>query len=663
MKVNKIYYIVGMVSLLSMGSCSGVLDIAPDGRIDIDDVWEDNDMTGAYLNGCYTYYANNGGLNNYYFQTDPFESVSDDLWDCDAEVETSLSHAMAYNGVASSSSHPMTQFGGLNNNSPSTNYRTWANCFEGVRKCNMFLTHIDNAKVSSETNRARWRAEARFLRGAIYSELVQYYGALTPILTRPNMFDDDFSFVQMYNGEATRAQGMRKLVDFIIGDIDTAMMEEGIPWRNTSSSDNGRVTKALGLAIKSRLALFAASPLNEGAMSWEEAYQINHAALQQLRDNGYELYTTCSDNSTYNIFGKNGQIRYDKGIAAAAALSEYFCVSADYSTSPRDKETIFEARSNGGHSTYYVNGIGFQGGYRCGMVPTQELVDQYENVEYTSTEATASYFVVDLERPYIDHTHLVPNYDANNPVYDAMNPYVDRDPRFYATVTYNECVREAYWKNAETDGRSGQTWAGEQIRRKNIWTNKEDDYTGIHTSERTRTRTGYYMNKFLHPTAGGNNEVGAVKFKMYRLAEVILNTAECAIESGRIQEGMQLINEIRARAAMPPLPESPTTDEARRYLRHERRIEFVGEEIRFNDLRRWTEPDEDMTDVEWSTAMEISWLGDDASGTPIYTYTRRAVRLSARQCYSNKWLWVPIPLEEQNKLGTLTGQQWQNPGW
>ena len=22
-----------------------------------------------------------------------------------------------------------------------------------------------------------------------------------------------------------------------------------------------------------------------------------------------------------------------------------------------------------------------------------------------------------------------------------------------------------------------------------------------------------------------------------------------------------------------------------------------------------------------------------------------------------------IPLEEQNKLGTLTGQQWQNPGW
>ena len=150
---------------------------------------------------------------------------------------------------------------------------------------------------------------------------------------------------------------------------------------------------------------------------------------------------------------------------------------------------------------------------------------------------------------------------------------------------------------------------------------------------------------------------------MYRLAEVILNTAECAIESGRVQEGMQLINEVRARAAMPPLPENPTTEEARLYLRHERRIEFVAEEIRFNDLRRWTDPDGDMTEYAWSTAMEISWLGDDAGGTPIYTYTRRTVRQSPRQCYTNKWLWVPLNLNEQNKLGTLTGEEWQNPGW
>lgn len=661
MKVKRLYILLGMSSLLTMSSCSGVLDIAPDGRIDIDDVWKDNDMTGAYLNGCYDYYAANGGLNNYYFQTNPFESVSDDVWECDAEVETGLSHARCYNGVASSGDHPMTVFG-TNNSTWSENRRAWTDLYKGVRKCNMFLAHIDEANVKSESNRARWKAEARLLRAAIYSELLQYYGSLPPILTKPSSYQDDFSFVQKYNGGADHTEGVRKLIDFIFGDIDTALMEELIPWRATSDSEKWRVTKALGLAIKSRYALFAASPLNK-AMSWEEAYQINHSALQQLRDNGYELYKTCNEPGVFDIYASRGQVKYDKGAQAAAAISEYFVRSRDYSTSPRDKETIFETRSSQGAAPWDINGVGFQNGYRCGMVPTQELVDQYENVVYNSTEATASYFVLDLERPYIDHQHLAPNFNPENPIYDEQNPYVDRDPRFYATVIYNECVREAYWKNTETDGRTGQVWAGEQIRKKTIWTNKEDDYTGIHTSERTRTRTGYYMNKYLHPTSGTPNYVGQPLFKMYRLAEVILNTAECAIESGRVQEGMQLINEIRERAAMPPLPENPTTDQARLYLRHERRIEFVAEEMRYRDLRRWCEPDGDMSDVEWTTAMEISWLGDDASGIPIYTYTRRNVRTSARQCYSNKWLWIPIPLDEQNKLGTLTGEEWQNPGW
>ena len=650
MKVKYIY-MLGIASLMTMASCSGVLDIEPDGRIDIDDVWKDNDMTGAYLNGCYNYYADNGGLNAYYFQTNPFISVSDDVWDCDAEVETGLSHAQMYNGSCSSNSHPWI-----------TGTRAWSSAYEGVRKCNMFLTHIDEANVTSETNRARWKAEARLLRAAIYSNLLTSYGALTIILTKPNMYDDDCSFVQKYNGAANRSEGYRKIIDFMFGDIDTALMEETIPWRNTSSSEANRVTKALGLAIKSRFALYAASPLNQ-AMTWEEAYQINHAALQQLRDNGYELYTQCNTPSEYDIYGSKGQIKWSKGAAAAAAISEYFCIQPDYSTSPKDRETIFSTRGNGGSFPWYVNGVGFQGGYRCGMVPTQELVDQYENVVYNSTEATASYFVLDLERPYLDATHLTPNYNSQNPVYDEMNPYVDRDPRFYATVIYNECTRNALWKNEETDGRTGQKWAGNNYRNKTIWTNKEDDYTGIHVTERTRTRTGYYMNKYLRPSSGDGDNGDIPRYKMYRLAEVILNTAECAIESGRVQEGMQLINEIRARAAMPPLPENPTTEEARLYLRHERRIEFVGEEIRFSDMRRWTEPDGDMTDYALSTAMEISWLGDDASGTPIYTYTRRTVRQSPRQCYTNKWLWVPLDLNEQNKLGTLTGEEWQNPGW
>ena len=32
-------------------------------------------------------------------------------------------------------------------------------------------------------------------------------------------------------------------------------------------------------------------------------------------------------------------------------------------------------------------------------------------------------------------------------------------------------------------------------------------------------------------------------------------------------------------------------------------------------------------------------------------------------CYQNKFLWLPIPLNEANLMTTLTGVNWQNPGW
>ena len=650
-----------VVSLFLLSSCGGILDIAPDGKISLDDVWKDNDKVGAYLNTCYDYCSGGGGLNNWYFQTNPYVSPTDDVWDCDAEVETGLSHAVMYNGAATSNSHPQrADYNGA--------YRSWASLFEGVRKCNMFLSHIDAATVKSESNRARWKAEAHGLRAWMYCELIRYYGALPPFMTSPLMFNDDFSFVKKYNGAENASKGYRILIDKILADIDTALQEKSIPWRATSGSEGGRITKALLVAMQSRYTLYAASPVNadvngKQAMTWEEAYQYNHAALQKLRDNGYKLYTKCANPATYNLYGTRGQVKWDKGAAAAAALHEYFCSSMEYSSSPIDQETIWQTRGNGGAQPWVVNGVGFQNGYRCGMVPTQELVDQYENVKYNSSTATESYPVVDLDKPYVDHKHLIPNYNSANPVYNPLNPYVDRDPRFYVTVIYNECIREAFWLNEETDGRTGMKYAGNALRKKTIWTNKEDMYTGIHATQRDRTRTGYYMNKYLHPTSGQNADQGSQRYKLFRLAEIILNTAECAINSGRAPEGMELINEIRDRAGMPALPTNVNATQALTYLKHERRIEFAAEETRWDDMRRWCKPNGDMKDMEWSTAMEISWRGDDANGEPIYTYTRKNIRSSARQCYSNKWLWVPINLSEQNKLGTLTGAEWQNPGW
>ncbi|MFQ6929436.1 MAG: hypothetical protein ACLRS8_19230 [Parabacteroides merdae] len=56
-------------------------------------------------------------------------------------------------------------------------------------------------------------------------------------------------------------------------------------------------------AIKSKMMLFAASPLfNEGEDHWEEAYQVNKQAVDELKKNGYELFNKCTNPSTFGTY-------------------------------------------------------------------------------------------------------------------------------------------------------------------------------------------------------------------------------------------------------------------------------------------------------------------------------------------------------------------------
>ena len=51
----------------------------------------------------------------------------------------------------------------------------------------------------------------------------------------------------------------------------------------------------------------------------------------------------------------------------------------------------------------------------------------------------------------------------------------------------------------------------------------------------------------------------------------------------------QQVNEVRARPGvnMPPLPQGLSQEEMRERIRHERRVEFAMEGLRYFDLRRW----------------------------------------------------------------------------
>ena len=116
-----------------------------------------------------------------------------------------------------------------------------------------------------------------------------------------------------------------------------------------------------------------------------------------------------------------------------------------------------------------------------------------------------------MEKPYQDEeTHLIPNYNQDNTLYDPQNPYENRDPRFYASIYYNGSKRYAYWQFEEEPGCYENYPAPKGNRTRIIATWVGEPKTGTASSGRAVTRTGYYERKFLHPTCGNNNTLGTV---------------------------------------------------------------------------------------------------------------------------------------------------------
>jgi len=639
-KMNKISILAAVMLIMLLGSCSDVLDQAPDGKISLDEVFSDNDKTAAYLNTCYLYIPGEG-CSTFFHSRCPTE-WTDEAWDVDAEAEPWISSGRLYNGEASASSHPIINNGGGTN---AGNNDFWSRCWVGIRKCSVFLERVDAAPVTSEANRSRWKAEAHLLRAYYYHILLKWFGCGMPIEETSYTLDFDYTTV-------TKAS-YKETVDFIIKDCDAALASNDLPWRITSGAEGFRFTKAVAEMLKSRMILMAASPLYaEGQNHWTEAYNITKSAMNNMRNNGYELYNKVN---YPQVFKDANTFYYPDGSSPndyAALYNEYFVNNMTFTASPVDKETVYMTNA-GQDQAIHIDGIGAMYQYKSGTCPSQELVDCYE---MTNGEP-----ILDLAQPYKDEvTHLQPNINTRSG-YDEKNPYVNRDPRFYASIYYNGSKRYCFWPFDETVGSAENFPAAKGIRTRVIATWDGEPQTGISPSSRSKTRTSYYIRKFMHPLAGDEGPYTGITLayaKVMRFAEAILNFAEAALEAGHADEARAAVNEVRARVGMPELPASLTTDQLRLRIRNERRVEFAMEGHRYFDVRRWHNPNENLeTTDRWITAM---WITRNADGS--YTYKRGPVS-KERLCYANKFLWVPIPMDEVNKMISLVGENWQNPGW
>lgn len=620
---------ISVTALLGAGmvftSCEDDLNVTPDGRLDNAAVFSTPENTKDYFASAWAHVPFK--LFKYYFFDNYLIDMADEGWST-ADYKPLIINDI-YAGNCNTTKH---RFEWDDTAQGKWDGGYWQRYWAMIRVLNNCLENFPTAAFESEQERELCIAEARVLRAFYYLQMVKFYGDL-PIIT--DVYGINTSYAGLERAEAWQ------VLQHIVDECETALDSPNLPWAITSVQMRNRMTKGIACAIISQASLYAASPLFcHGQDLWQYAYDKNKKAFDLLVANGYELYNHLNDSKAYQN-----------------AYEEYFASRSYAGSKADDKETIWGSPVGGGVNHSAINGVPlFTNSHQAGCVPTQELVDAFDML------ATGEP-IYDLANPYVDEMHSDININPKSG-YDPANPYKGRDPRFYACIWYNGSkINTGVLNKAVDTWNNENTWDGQECK----YSPKGSGGCKVDAVLQRYTRTGYYNRKYHGYKVQPDQIKDEGNWKYYRLGEIYLNLAECAIETGKIDEGIALVNDIRHRAGFDPSVDKKAEGQAqaRLILRHERQIELCYEEHRYFDVRRWGLPGEDIKEEKYNTGM---WIHKDGKN---FVYVRFPLGKSmgkgpSKYCSEAKYRLVPIPLKDSNNLGSLTGlgaEYWQNPGW
>lgn len=363
-------YISAAISIaFTLGSCNGFLDREEDSFIDKTATFDSYNRTKQYLTYAYTLLPD--GLNRFSREA-MLASATDD-----AEFAIESAEIQQFNNGS---------WNALNNPDD-----VWNRYFSGISKCctllentnhvNLDISRLDPDKQVEYANSLKdirmWRAEARFLRAYFHFELLKRYGPI-PIVTSTLSINGNY--------ENTPRPTMKEVVDFIAKECDIAADTlELTPWRNVNDAF-GRATKGAALALKSRLLLYAASPLY---VDFGDTNETNKPTDVALWKSAADAAKAVIDLNQYEL---------------ASSYADLF--KNDF----QNKEYIF-VRRYAANSDFEKSNFPVSFGGKGGTNPSQNLVDDYEMLDGTP-------------------------FDWNDPA-KAAQPFENRDARLGATILMN----------------------------------------------------------------------------------------------------------------------------------------------------------------------------------------------------------------------------------
>ena len=506
----------------------------------------------------------------------------------------------------------------------------WGDFYNSIRTTNVFITGVEKYKSPDNPLTAgdlkNRIAEAHFIRAYLHFLATRWYGDVVYM-----------DYVVDLGGDLKFArQSWPDFVKKIIVDLDFAIAN--LPARHIDN-EYGRADKGAAMALKAIILYMNASPLYNGGKlpgsdtrvgkdsyasydkeKWKLAADAAKAVMD-LQNSGAPRY------SLYQGMGSNFQAESNNMvyartkqiyIDAVAIQNEWILVQ------PNCKAESWQ----GDHIPPSYGGA-------ARLQPIQEQVDEYE-------------FVGNDGYGYATYDPL-----AKTKGFDENLPYQKRDPRFYSDVMYHGCTYQNKIINTATG----------------------TDKLGASNA----TSTGYYLRKFFHED-WKRSGTWPLHFPMLRLPEIQLIYAEAMNKYyGPTPEVYTVLNTLRARSFMVPVPPGLDAAGLHKYIQRERRVEFFYENKRYFYARWNLEPDSQSELAQEalakaSTTPDLVWPYPrtqrvahgmipvvDPSGTYIVsgvTYKMQRFKLEDRVFTSKNYFW-PLVTSEITNCPSLI----QSPNW
>ncbi|MDR1859860.1 MAG: RagB/SusD family nutrient uptake outer membrane protein [Bacteroidales bacterium] len=561
------------------------------------------------------------------------------------------------------------------------NLRKWDDYYKIIRKCNTILARMDEAVDLTSFDKRDLLALVYFLRAYSYYNMAMLYGPL--VLLGDEALDNNEAAEYYDRSRAT----FDETIDYICEEMEKAA--QYLP-TTVSISNFGSPTKGAAYGLIARMRLIQASPLYNGGSAariyfgdWkrtvdgqnyisqtydERKWAVAAAAAKRVIDmNMYQLYTADVNSDTRplptNTSDPNfATMNFPDGALNIDPFHSYSDIFTGEAIPVRNPEFVW-AKTSSWVTTYMVWGAlphNLYGGGNCLGVP-QKIIDSYLMEDgHTINDSSTDYPYETQGQIQGSDTYLAQDFKLSS---QASKMYKNREMRFYASIGFSKSF---YPANTCSDANYKTT--------NPVGYNKSDPVGQSSDWPLNYPITGYIMRKYLHPddayTGTGATRISKA-FPIIRYAEILLNYAEAlnnlsssheikldeesAYTISRDEaEIKKYFNMVRYRAGLPGLSaaELGSTETLQALIERERMVEFLFEDRRYYDVRRWGKYLE--TESEPMQGMDTS-----ADGDAYYNVVPINHSMYRNRVVDKKLVLLPLDLNEVRKAPLLD----QNPGY